>query len=134
EAIAAFVHRAVAYRHGVTGVDTPAAQALELGAGVCQDHAHLMVAMCRAVDVPARYVSGHLQGEGATHAWVDVLVATNGGTRAIGFDPCNNRRPDSNNITVAVGRDYRDVAPTSGTYDGAHAGRLTAAKIVELIP
>jgi transglutaminase-like putative cysteine protease len=132
EAIAQFVHRTIAYCHEATEVDTTAAEALKIGAGVCQDHAHLMVAMCRSIDVPARYISGHLRGEGATHAWVDVLDPTTEGTRAIAFDPCNDRRPNGNYITVAVGRDYRDVAPTSGTYEGPHKGWLTAAKTVEV--
>jgi transglutaminase-like putative cysteine protease len=131
--IARFVHEALVYRHGATAVETTAAEALQIGAGVCQDHAHLMVALCRAVNVPARYVSGHLQGEGATHAWVDVLDATASGTRIIAFDPCNGRRPDTSYITVAIGRDYRDVAPTSGTYEGPHRGWLTSAKTVEVL-
>jgi len=131
--IARFVHGALAYCHGATDVDTTAAEAMRIGAGVCQDHAHLMLSMCRAVGVPARYVSGHLRGEGATHAWVDVLDPAPDGRRAIGFDPCNNRRPDDSYVTVAIGRDYRDVAPTSGTYEGPHAGWLTAAKTVEVL-
>jgi transglutaminase-like putative cysteine protease len=131
--ISRFVHRSIAYRHGATEVSTTATEALEIGAGVCQDHAHAMVALCRAVDLPARYVSGHLLGEGATHAWVEVLTPTAHGTRVVAFDPCNDRRPNANYVTVAIGRDYRDVAPTSGTYEGCYAGRLTASKIVEVL-
>jgi hypothetical protein len=51
----------------------------------------------------------------------------------VAFDPCNDRRPGANYVTVAIGRDYRDVAPTSGTYEGCYAGRLTANKTVEVL-
>ena len=64
----------MAYTHGVTGVRTTAAEAFALRRGVCQDYAHIMLALCRLCDLPARYVSGHLLGEGGTHAWVDVLL------------------------------------------------------------
>ena len=70
------VHGLIAYQYGVTTTATTAAEALALGRGVCQDHAHVMIAICRAAGVPARYVSGHLLGEGGTHAWVEVLVLT----------------------------------------------------------
>ena len=72
------VHELITYEYGVTTTATTAAQALALGRGVCQDHAHVMIAICRAAGVPARYVSGHLLGEGGTHAWVEVLVADAG--------------------------------------------------------
>ena len=71
----AYVHDAISYAHGVTSVATTAAEALAGGRGVCQDAAHVMIALCRAVGLPARYVSGHLLGEGGTHAWVEVIVA-----------------------------------------------------------
>ena len=79
--------------------------------GVCQDQAHVMLAMCREVGVAARYVSGHLVGQGGTHAWTEVLVP---GGDVVAFDPCHGRRADARYVTVAVGRDYRDVPPTSG--------------------
>ncbi len=133
EAVCGFAHSAIAYVPGSTTVSTTAAEALAGGRGVCQDHAHLMLAMCRAVDVPARYVSGHLLGEGATHAWVEVLVSDGeGGARAVAFDPCNNRRAGAGYVTVAVGRDYADVAPTSGSYSGTASSRLTATKSVRV--
>src|SRR3984885_11359802 len=70
----AYVHKAISYAHGVTSVATTSAEALAGGRGVCQDSAHVMIALCRAVGLPARYVSGHLLGEGGTHAWVEVIV------------------------------------------------------------
>ncbi len=94
-----------------TDVDTTAADALAGGMGVCQDQAHVMLAMCRSVGVRARYVSGHLIGQGGTHAWVEALVPDGSGARAVAFDPCHGRRADRRYVTIATGRDYRDVAP-----------------------
>ena len=126
----ACVHGALAYAHGKTAVTTTAAEALAGGSGVCQDYAHLMIALCRAVGLPARYVSGHLLGEGGTHAWVEVVVAEPPGARAVALDPCNGRGAGKDYVTVAAGRDYADVAPTSGTYTGMARGTLTATKRV----
>lgn len=132
ERFCAYVHDAITYEYGVTTVDTTAAEALAGGRGVCQDSAHLMIALCRAAGLPARYVSGHLLGEGGTHAWVEVVVADPDGARAVAFDPCNGCRTDRRYLTVATGRDYADVAPTSGTYVGAARGTLTATKRVDV--
>ncbi len=90
ERICQAVHRNIRYQKGVTAVETTAAEALAIGAGVCQDHAHVMIAMCRVLGIPTRYVSGHMLGEGSTHAWVEVLAApSNGdpGLVAVPFDP-----------------------------------------------
>ena len=103
-------------RRGVTSVATTAAEALAGRRGVCQDTAHVMIALCRAAELPARYVSGHLLGEGGTHAWVEVIVADTAGARAVALDPCQGRRADRDYLTVATGRDYGAVAPTSGGY------------------
>jgi transglutaminase-like putative cysteine protease len=132
EEVCARVHAALPYEFGVTSTRTTAAEALAAGRGVCQDQAHVMLAVCREAGVPARYVSGHLLGEGGTHAWVEVLVADGDITRAVALDPCNGCRVDARYLTVATGRDYADVAPTSGTYSGPARGRLTATKQVGL--
>jgi transglutaminase-like putative cysteine protease len=127
---------AITYQIGVTGVQTPAAMALHLGKGVCQDYAHMMLAVLRQLRIPARYVSGHLLGEGAPHAWVEALVADatqQGQPEVIVYDPTHHRRAGLNYITVAVGRDYADVAPTSGTFVGPAAGRLQASKQAEIV-
>ncbi|TMF52857.1 MAG: transglutaminase family protein, partial [Chloroflexi bacterium] len=71
-----WVYQSMTYRYEVTGVRTTAAAALELGAGVCQDYAHVMLALCRTCGLPSRYVSGHLLGQGGTHAWVEVILPT----------------------------------------------------------
>jgi len=134
EHICQTVHEAMTYEDGVTSVKTTAAEALAGGRGVCQDFAHVMVTVCREIGIPARYVSGHLLGQGGTHAWMEVVVpARSSGAEAIAFDPCNGRRAGAGHITVATGRDYTDVAPTSGTYVGEASGRLTAERRVGVV-
>ena len=131
-----WVYQSMTYRHGVTGVRTTAAEALALGAGVCQDYAHVMLAVCRACGLPSRYVSGHLLGQGGTHAWVEVVLPTRDGTGdavAHAFDPTHASRGGLGYVTVAVGADYWDVAPTSGTYRSGSSGTLTASKRVTLM-
>ncbi len=129
DAINTWVWQAMRYVGGVTTVATSAADALLLGRGLCQDYSHIMLAICRAAGLPARYVSGHLLGEGGSHAWVEVLLpVAQGGFVAVPFDPTNHRRANLSYITIAVGRDYRDVSPTSGTYIAPYQGRLTASK------
>ena len=73
ESINDWVYQAMSYQDGVTGVRTTAPQALAIGRGVCQDYAHLMLSVCRACNLPARYVSGHLIGGGGSHSWVEVV-------------------------------------------------------------
>jgi transglutaminase-like putative cysteine protease len=131
--ICAATSGALRYQHGVTSVATTAAQALAGGAGVCQDFAHVMLALCHLVQLPARYVSGHLLGQGGTHAWVEVIVPRAGHAEAVAFDPCNGRRTDSGYVTIATGRDYADVAPASGSYFGAARGQLTTTRRVGIL-
>jgi transglutaminase-like putative cysteine protease len=119
----------LAFAIGSTSVATTAAEAYALGAGVCQDFAHVMLTVCRLAGIPARYVSGHLLGErGGSHAWVEVLVPDGGAARAVGFDPTNGCAVGARHLPVAVGRDYVDVAPTSGVYSGAARGELSWSK------
>ena len=127
------VHRGMRYTRGVTGVSTTAAEAFALGGGVCQDYAHVMLALCRLCGLPARYVSGHLLGEGATHAWVEVLLPDGDGAVAHAFDPTHGVRTGLRHLTVATGRDYADVAPTSGTFRAGHPGALTTRQRVTLM-
>lgn len=130
-----WVYQSMTYRYGVTGVRTTAAEALALGAGVCQDYAHVMLALCRVCGLPARYVSGHLLGQGGTHAWVEVVLPTRDGTGdavASAFDPTHASRGGLGYVTIAVGADYSDVAPTSGSYLSPAPGRLITSKRVTL--
>ena len=93
----------------------------------------MMLALCHLVELPARYVSGHLLGQGGTHAWVEVIVPRGDQAEAVAFDPCNGRRTDCGYVTVATGRDYSEVAPTSGSYVGTSSGRLTADRRVGVL-
>jgi transglutaminase-like putative cysteine protease len=130
-----WVYQSMTYQHGVTGVRTTAAEALALGSGVCQDYAHVMLAVCRACRLPSRYVSGHLLGQGGTHAWVEVVLPADDGTGeaiASTFDPTHASRGGLGYVTIAVGGDYSDVAPTSGTYLSSAQGRLLTSKRVTL--
>ena len=130
-----WVYQSMTYQYGVTGVRTTAAEALALGSGVCQDYAHVMLAVSRACGLPSRYVSGHLLGEGGSHAWVEVVLPTKDGTGdaiASTFDPTHASRGGLNYVTIAIGSDYSDVAPTSGTYLSAASGRLFTRKRVTM--
>jgi transglutaminase-like putative cysteine protease len=133
ERACAWSRAALTYGFGVTGVRTTASEALAGGVGVCQDYAHIMLALCRAVGVPARYVSGHLLGEGGSHAWVEVIASDPSGAIAVAFDPTHDRRAVDGYLTVALGREYTDVAPTSGSFRGEDTGLLTASKSLRVL-
>ena len=124
-------HGALTYEYGITGVSTTAAEAFAGGRGVCQDSAHIMLAMGHALGIPGRYVSGHLIGQGGTHAWVELLAPGAGsgaGPAMIALDPCNGRAAGRRYLTIATGRDYADVAPTSGSYEGAAGNHLVSTR------
>lgn len=125
------VHNALTYQHGATSVHTTAAEALARGAGVCQDYAHVLLALTRRLGIASRYISGQLLGFGGSHAWVEVLVPDGTGrARVLSLDPTHGRATGYEYVTVAVGRDYGDVAPLSGTYRAPFAGSLIATKRV----
>src|ERR1700676_2015098 len=125
------VHNAMTYEHGATSIRTTAAEALARRAGVCQDYAHLLLALTRRLGLASRYVSGQMLGFGGSHAWVEVLVSDGAGhARVLSLDPTHGRATGYEYITVAVGRDYADVAPLSGTYRAPFAGSLIATKRV----
>ena len=113
--------KAVAYVPGDTHVHSTASESLALGAGVCQDHAHLFLACCRLWEIPARYVSGYLfteQQDGrhlATHAWAEALVEDLGW---VGFDPSNNQCATEAYVRLAVACDYQGAAPVRGVRHG----------------
>ncbi|MGC4192496.1 MAG: transglutaminase family protein [Thermomicrobiales bacterium] len=132
-----WIHERMRYEPGATTVQTTAAEAFASGRGVCQDFAHIMLAMCRTCGIPARYVSGHLMGEGGSHAWVEVILPDPeqpGRFVAYPFDPTHANGPMADTITVALGRDYADVPPTSGTFISAFGGHLTATKQATVMP
>jgi len=125
------IYAELEYRPNATGVGTTAGELLRGGAGVCQDFAHLMIAVCREKGIPARYVSGyHFIGdlqlrtadfEQASHAWVEAYVP---GTGWLGFDPTNNNRVDGRYIKLGHGRDYADIVPVKGIYRGTSNQKL----------
>ena len=114
----------IAYRSGASHVGTTALEALAAGEGVCQDHAHVFVACCRRLGVPARYVSGYLRPDAgyqhgsASFAWAEAWVADLGW---VGFDPANRCSPTPDYIRLAVGPDYVGAAPITGRRIGAGA-------------
>ena len=131
--LSARVREQMAYQTGVTGVDTTAEEAYTAGHGVCQDHAHVFIGLARALDVPARYVSGYLMMDDrieqeATHAWAEAHVE---GLGWVGFDVSNGISPDQRYVRVATGRDYRDAAPITGMSVGSAAQGLEVSVAVE---
>ena len=129
-AISAFVFAEMSYVAGSTDVETSAASAFERRRGVCQDYAHVALALARHGGMAARYVSGHLLGEGGTHAWVELLIPRSKEVLVVALDPTHGRPVDMRYIAIAVGRDYTDVAPTSGVFTAPYNGDLTATKRV----
>jgi transglutaminase-like putative cysteine protease len=131
--LSAHILSSVAYRAGETGVETNAEQAILAGAGVCQDHAHIFISACRAMGVPARYVSGYLMMDGrieqtASHAWAEAHIDHIGW---VGFDISNGISPDGRYVRVATGFDYRDAAPVSGMSFGARDKSMVVSLRVE---
>ena len=133
-ATTALVHERFRYEKGATHVHSTVLDAIGTGAGVCQDFAHIMLAMVRMRGIPGRYVSGYLVPSSATddergaedviggqasHAWMEMMLP---GFGWIGLDPTIGRPVGSRHIRVAYGRDYSDAAPVRGVYRG-HAGQ-----------
>ena len=111
------VHGHLAYVPNSTHVHTQMDEAWSQREGVCQDFAHVMIGLCRAVKIPALYVSGYLATEtaSATHAWMEVFLP---GLGWRGLDPTHNRQTDESYVKLAIGRDYADVPPVAGHYKG----------------
>lgn len=114
ERISETLSRHFLYESGVTGVSTTAHEALELGKGVCQDFAHLTIALCRMARIPARYVAGFMQGEVYTHAWIEFFDAG----IWLPFDPTHHRRATDGYVKLSHGRDFADCAIERGVFNG----------------
>jgi len=133
----AAIYKMFAYVPRSTKVDSPIDEALETRQGVCQDFAHIMIALVRRLNIPCRYVSGYMfhrddsevdrSLEGASHAWCEALVPRLGW---VAFDPTNNLVGGDRHIRVAIGRDYADVPPTRGVYKGEAQSELSVAVTV----
>jgi transglutaminase-like putative cysteine protease len=136
--IMSFVNSYFTYEPASTHVHTTMMEAIELKKGVCQDFAHVMIGMCRALKIPTRYVSGylyngpaeHLKGAQASHAWVEVFLPSVGWC---GLDPTNNQQVNGHYVKIGVGRDYADVPPLKGTYRGTAERFLSVDVIVTLL-
>jgi transglutaminase-like putative cysteine protease len=121
------ISRDFAYDRAVTNVYSAVDEVLALRAGVCQDFAHLFIAVARAMGVPARYVSGYIHPRGeevrstASHAWAEAWVPGRGW---VGYDATHPVRTSEYHVRLAVGRDYSDAAPTRGIYVGSAAGTM----------
>ena len=121
--IMATTHGSLRYMRGVTSVHTSANEACADGAGVCQDFAHLALALAKSVGLPCRYVSGYFHPEedatigeevhGESHAWVEVWTG-----KWWGYDPTNDCPVGERHVAVGRGRDYADVPPVKGIYAG----------------
>ena len=114
EAICDGVHRHMTYTPGATGVSTTGAEAFAAGAGVCQDYAHIYLALARQAGLTARYCNGLPEGEGASHAWCEVWLEG----CWTGIDPTRNRWTDDSYIRFNVGRDFGDCPMERGVFLG----------------
>ncbi|MDP0498979.1 MAG: transglutaminase family protein [Verrucomicrobiota bacterium JB022] len=124
-----WVFESLSYVPGSTVISTPLREVFEKRMGVCQDYAHLLLAICRYHRIPCRYVSGFIEafdpsiagdepwrGAVATHAWIEVALP---GGIWWGLDPTNRQVVGERHVITAVGRDYADVSPMRGTFNGA---------------
>jgi transglutaminase-like putative cysteine protease len=133
-----YIHREFTYMPGVTDVRTPISEVLQKRQGVCQDFAHLMIALLRCAGLPARYVSGYIEayspgderaltGAAASHAWVEIFLPSGWW---IGLDPTNDILEGERHVQIGVGRDYSDVSPLRGVFKGSERQQLSVAVTV----
>lgn len=108
------LHEDFAYKQYTTNVNTTAEEAFLQGHGVCQDYAHIFIALMQLAGIPARYVTGMIVGEGASHAWVEILQ----NDKWYGFDPTNDKVVSDEHIKIGVGRDAGDCTINRGIVHG----------------
>lgn len=134
-ALMAGIHEEVATVPGLTDTHIPAAKTLERRHGVCQDHAHLFIACCRAWGIPARYVSGYLHTAAedgrhpATHAWAEALVEYLGW---VSFDPSNRQSATPAYVRLAVAPDCHGATPVRGVCQGGREERIVKLQVAIL--
>lgn len=121
------VHDAMAYEPGTTNVRTTAAEAFAQRSGVCQDYAHILIALLRACGIPARYATGLTIGEGATHAWVQAHLDG----LWVGLDPTRDVLVDEGYLVMSRGRDWSDCPIERGVFQGAVDQTQTVSMRVE---
>ncbi len=127
--IANAIYERMIYEAGVTTTETTAAMSFELGRGVCQDFAHILIAVCRKFAIFARYCVGFLVGTGETHAWVEIYSKEEGAW--FGVDPTHNRLIEYDYIKIAHGRDAADCSVIRGVYRGNAVQRTQIQVVVE---
>lgn len=127
----------VAYKPGLTTTRTSAVEALALGAGVCQDQAHVFIAACRAAGVPARYVSGYFHAPDApalaSHAWVDVCLDA-AAQRWLSVDITHRCLMDERHVRLAVGPDYAACPPIRGVREGGGDEAMSVRIDIHVLP
>jgi transglutaminase-like putative cysteine protease len=136
-AIMGFINSQWLYVPNSTSASTHMSEVIHDRRGVCQDFAHVMIGMCRALGIPARYVSGylyngpksHLRGAQASHAWCEVYIPNRGW---FGLDPTNNLLAGENYIKIATGRDYEEAAPIRGSFNGPSGATAALEVTVEV--
>jgi transglutaminase-like putative cysteine protease len=132
------IKQSFTYDTEATSVQSTIDESIRARAGVCQDYAHVLVALCRYYGVPARYVSGYIfsgqegsvLGAEASHAWCEAYLGPHGW---IGYDPTNDTLIDDRFARIAVGRDYRDVSPVRGVYKGASRSSMSVNVAMEAL-
>ena len=131
--LATGILRRMPFKPGETGVASSASEAFAIGSGVCQDHAHVFLACCRYLGIPARYVSGYVYSPGhagnhvASHAWAEAWVVD----RWRSFDVANDRAAGEDHIKLAIGADYFDASPIRGVRVGGGMESMTAIALVD---
>ena len=124
------LHQDFIYRKGITNVNTSAEEAWNMGGGVCQDYAHIFIALLHLAEIPARYVTGITLGEGESHAWVEILYRG----RWIGMDPTNDVLVARSHIKFGHGRDAFDCMINRGLLYGGGAQKQKIMVMVEEEP
>ena len=122
------VHDRLRYERGVTANSTTAQEAFDIGAGVCQDYAHILLALLRFGGIPCRYIAGLASDYGETHAWVEAWIED----RYYGIDPTRDKLIDSGYIALSRGRDFEDCSVERGIYKGACRGTQTISLNMEI--
>ena len=130
------INSTIVYTRGATQVDTPVEEVVAVGRGVCQDMAHLMIAVSRRHGLAARYVSGWLyqpgsEGPGESHAWVEAAIP---GLGWVELDPTHPAPQHERYMRLATGRDYSDVPPLKGSYLGPVTEEMTVTVEIKELP
>lgn len=130
-----YIFKNFTYQKGITSIETTLDEILKIRSGVCQDFAHLLLAILRQARIPSRYVSGYIcphkngmRGEGATHAWVEIYIPEYGW---LGIDPTNNCIANETHVRLAVGKNFSDCSPVKGTYRGRSNHSLEVGVSIE---